>query len=46
MDPGPHQSDELDPDPDPHQFADDELKCMGNEPISALFQDFEPLFGN
>ncbi len=33
-DPDPHQSDKLDPgpDPDPHQFADDEPNCMENEP--------------
>jgi hypothetical protein len=35
----PYQSDMLDPDPDPHQFADDKPKCTGmeygiwNEPI-------------
>jgi hypothetical protein len=31
----PDQSDKLDPesDPDPHQFADDEPKCMEHEPI-------------
>jgi hypothetical protein len=39
--PDPHQSDKL--DPDPHQFADDKPK---SEPILALFQGFEPLFGN
>jgi hypothetical protein len=39
----PHQSDKLVPDPDPHQFADDKQKCMENEPISAPFQDVEPL---
>jgi hypothetical protein len=27
----PHQSDKL--DPDPHQFADDNSKCMEYEPI-------------
>jgi hypothetical protein len=26
----PHQSDKLDPDPDPHQFADDKPKCKEN----------------
>jgi hypothetical protein len=30
VDPHPHQSDKLDPDPD--QFADDKLKCMEYEP--------------
>jgi hypothetical protein len=40
----PHQSDKL--DPDPHLFADDKPKCMQNEPILALFQGFEPLFGS
>jgi hypothetical protein len=34
----------LDPDPDSHQFADD--KPMENEPILALFQGFESLFGS
>jgi hypothetical protein len=31
----PHQSDKLDPkpDPDPHQFADGKPKCMEYEPI-------------
>jgi len=33
-----HQSDKLDPDPDPNQFADDKLKCMENVTILALFQ--------
>jgi hypothetical protein len=36
----------VDPNPDPHQFADDKPNCMENEPISALFQGFEPLFGS
>jgi hypothetical protein len=40
--PDPDQSDKL--DPDPHQFGDDEPKCMEHEPICALFQGFEPLF--
>ncbi len=40
--PDPYQSDKL--DPDPHQFVDDKPKCM--EPIWALFQGFEPLFGS
>jgi hypothetical protein len=39
--PDPHQSDKL--DPDPHQFADDKPKY---EPILALFQGFELLFGS
>jgi hypothetical protein len=29
----PHQSDNLDSDPDPHQFIDDKPKCMEHEPI-------------
>jgi hypothetical protein len=33
-------------DPDPHQFVDDKPKCMKYEPILALFQGFEPLFGS
>jgi hypothetical protein len=38
----------LDPDPDlgPHQFADDKPKSMEYEPIWALFQGFEHLFGS
>jgi hypothetical protein len=32
-DPHPHQSDKLDPDQDPHQFADEKQKWMENEPI-------------
>ncbi len=56
-DPHPHQikisirvciqRDKLDPEPDPdlHQFADDKPKCMEYEPIWAIFQGFEPLFG-
>jgi hypothetical protein len=40
----PHQSDKLDPEPDSHQFAVDELKRMVC--ILALFQGFEPLFGS
>jgi hypothetical protein len=34
-DPDLHQSDKLDPepDPDPHQFANEKLKCMEYEPI-------------
>jgi hypothetical protein len=43
-DPEPHQSDKL--DPDPHQLADDKPKCMEYEPISALFQGFEPSSGS
>ncbi len=36
----------LKPYPDPHQFTDDNTKCMEYEPILALFQKFEPLFGS
>jgi hypothetical protein len=38
----------LDPEPDqdPHQFAYVKPKCMEYEPILALFQRFEPLFGS
>jgi hypothetical protein len=53
--PDPHQSDKLYPDPNPHQsgklnlnshqFAD-KTKCMENEPVSALCQGFDPLFGS
>jgi hypothetical protein len=43
LNPDPHQSDTL--DPDPLQFADDKPKCMEYEPIWALFQGLEPLFG-
>jgi hypothetical protein len=43
-DPDLHQRDKL--DPDPHQFADSKPKCMENEPIRALFQGFELLFGS
>ncbi len=32
-DPDSHQSDKLDPDLDPHKFADDKPKCMEEEPI-------------
>ncbi len=32
----------MDPERDPHQFADVMLKCMEYEPILALFQEFEP----
>jgi hypothetical protein len=39
----PHQRDKLDPDPHPHQFPDDNPKCMENEHV---FQGFEPLFGS
>jgi hypothetical protein len=38
VDPHPHQSDELYPDSDPHQFADDKLKCMEYEP--RVFEHF------
>jgi hypothetical protein len=35
VDPHPdqQQSDKLDPEPDPHQFADDKPKCMEYGPI-------------
>jgi hypothetical protein len=36
----------LDPHTDPHQVADGKPKCMEYEPILALFQGFEPLFGS
>jgi hypothetical protein len=42
----PHYSDMLDPEPDPHQFADDKPECMEYEPNLALFQGHEPLFGS
>jgi hypothetical protein len=32
----PHQSNKLDPEPDPHQIADDKLKCTEYEPILAV----------
>jgi hypothetical protein len=35
VDPDPHQSDKL--DPNPQQFADDKIKCMEYEPILAKF---------
>ncbi len=38
MHPDLHQSDKLDPDPDPHQFADDKPKCM--EYCMSLFEHF------
>ncbi len=41
-----HQSDKLDPDPDPLKFADVKPKCMDYEPILALFQGFQLLFGS
>jgi hypothetical protein len=40
----PHQSDKLDLEPDPHQFADDNPKCMEYEPILARVPGLEPLF--
>jgi hypothetical protein len=43
--PNPHHSDILEPEQDPHQFAHEKPKCMEYEPILALFQGFEPLFG-
>jgi hypothetical protein len=45
LDPDPHQGDKLDPDTDPHQFADNKPKCMEYEPI-YLSSRFEPLFGS
>jgi hypothetical protein len=35
VDPDPHQSDKLapEPDPDPHQFSDDQPKYMEYEPF-------------
>jgi hypothetical protein len=33
-------------DLDPHQFADNKPKCMEYEPVLALFQGFEHLFGS
>jgi hypothetical protein len=45
-DPDRYQSDKLDPEPDPHQSADDKTKCMKYEPILAIFHGFEPLFGS
>jgi hypothetical protein len=36
-DPGSHHSEKLDPEPDPHQFADDEPKCMKYQPIFGTF---------
>ncbi len=44
----PHQSDKLDPEPDtdPHQYANWKPKFIEYEPIWALFQGFEPLFGS
>jgi hypothetical protein len=34
------------PEPDSHQFADGKPKCVEYEPIYAIFQKFEPLFGS
>jgi hypothetical protein len=45
VDPDPNQSDKLDPEPDPHQFADEKPKCIEYLPILALFNWFEHLFG-
>jgi hypothetical protein len=42
--PDPHQIDLL--DPDPHKVSDDKPQSMEYEPICALFQEFEPLFGS
>ena len=46
--PDPHKSEKVDPEPDPnpHQFAEYNPKCMEYEPILALFQGFQPLFGS
>ncbi len=45
LDPDPHQKrDKLDPDQDPHQFADGKPKYMEQESIWTLFHGFEPLF--
>jgi hypothetical protein len=44
--PDPHQSDKLDPEPDPHKLADDKPKCMEYKPFLVLFQGFKPLFGS
>jgi hypothetical protein len=44
MDPGPHQSDKL--DPDPHQCSDGKLKCMKYEVFEHFIQGFEPQFGS
>ncbi len=41
-DPDPHQSDKMDLEPDPRQFADERLKCMEYEPILARFRGFTP----
>jgi hypothetical protein len=46
LDPDPHPGDELDSDPDSHQFTYGKPKCMENEPILALFQGLAPLFGS
>jgi hypothetical protein len=50
LDPDPHrdsqQSDQLHPDLDTHQFADEKPKCMEYELILELSQGFEPLFGS
>jgi hypothetical protein len=46
VDPDPYQCDKLNPDPQTHQLAVDKPKGMEYEPISALFQGFEPLFGS
>jgi hypothetical protein len=35
--PDPYRSDKLNPEPEPHQFADDKPNCMEYEPILALF---------
>ncbi len=40
LDPDPHQSDKLNPEPDLHQLADDKQKCMEYKPIRALFRGF------
>ncbi len=33
QDPDPHASGKLDPEPDPHKFADDKPKCIEYEHI-------------
>jgi hypothetical protein len=40
LDPDPHPGDELDSDPDSHQFTDGKPKCMKNEPNIELFKGF------
>jgi hypothetical protein len=40
----PHPDQNLDPDTDPHRFADVKPKCVEYEPVFTLFQGFEPFF--